>query len=74
MAFVALPQIPPRNVNWSSRGYWGHAAKVGFEKYFLHKVRSGAAEPAYERLMMKMLGIDRLRPEQTGTQPPERAA
>ena len=74
VAFVALPQIPPRNVNWSSRGYWVHAAKVGFEKYFLHKVRSGAGEPAYERLMMKVLGIDRLRPEQSETQPPERAA
>lgn len=74
VAFVALPQIPPRNVNWSSRGYWVHAAKVGFEKYFLHKVRSGAAEPAYERLMMNLLGVDRLRPEHDETQPPGRAA
>jgi len=74
VAFVALPQIPPRNVNWSSRGYWVHAAKVGFEKYFLHKVRSGAGEPAYERLMMKVLGIDRLRPEQGEPRPPDRAA
>ncbi len=64
VAFVALPQIPPRNVNWSGRGYWVHAAKVGFEKYFLRKVRSGASEPGYERLIMKMLGINRLRPEQ----------
>ena len=32
-----------------------HAAKVGFEKYFLHKVRSGAGGPGYERLIMKML-------------------
>ena len=63
VAFVALPQIPPRNVNWSGRGYWVHAAKVGFEKYFLRKVRSGASEPGYERLIMKMLGIDRLRPQ-----------
>ena len=67
VAFVALPQIPPRNVNWSGRGYWVHAAKVGFEKYFLRKVRSGASEPGYERLIMKMLGIDRLRPQQTPT-------
>jgi sulfide:quinone oxidoreductase len=63
VAFVALPQIPPRNVNWSGQGYWVHAAKVGFEKYFLHKVRSGASEPGYERLIMKMLGIGKLRPE-----------
>ncbi len=26
VAFVALPQIPPRNVNWSSQGYWVHLA------------------------------------------------
>ena len=39
IAFVAQPQIPPRNVNWSSSGKWVHAAKIGFEKYFLHKIR-----------------------------------
>lgn len=61
VAFVALPQIPPRNVTWSGRGYWVHAAKIGFEKYFLHKVRSGLAEPGYERLAMKLLGIEKLR-------------
>jgi sulfide:quinone oxidoreductase len=63
VAFVALPQIPPRNVNWSGQGYWVHAAKVAFEKYFLRKVRSGASEPGYERLIMKMLGIGKLKPE-----------
>ena len=73
VAFVALPQIPPRNVNWSGQGYWVHAAKVGFEKYFLHKVRSGVAEPGYERLVMRMLGIDKLRPEQAQS-PPRSAA
>jgi len=35
VAFVAQPQIPPRNVNWSSSGKWVHAAKIGFEEYFL---------------------------------------
>lgn len=44
IAFVAQPQIPPHNVNWSSQGKWVHAAKVGFEKYFLRKVRQGKAE------------------------------
>lgn len=61
VAFVALPQIPPRNVNWAVRGPWVHAAKVGFEKYFLHKVRSGTIEPGYERHIMGLLGIDKLR-------------
>jgi len=61
VAFVALPQIPPRNVNWSSQGYWVHLAKVGFEKYFLRKVRKGSSEPGYERVVMKMLGVNRLK-------------
>ncbi len=61
IAFVALPQIPPRNVNWSSQGYWVHAAKVGFEKYFMRKVRKGTSEPGYERLIMRTLGVEKLR-------------
>ena len=61
VAFVALPQIPPRNVNWSSQGYWVHLGKVGFEKYFLRKVRAGSSEPGYERVVMKALGVTRLR-------------
>ena len=61
VAFVALPQIPPRNVNWSSQGYWVHLAKIAFEKYFLRKVRTGSSEPGYEKYVMKMLGIARLK-------------
>jgi len=61
IAFVAQPQIPPRNVNWSSSGKWVHAAKVGFEKYFLYKVRLGKSEPFYERLALQALGIDKLK-------------
>jgi sulfide:quinone oxidoreductase len=61
VAFVALPQIPPRNVNWASQGYWVHLAKVAFEKYFLRKVRNGESEPGYERIVMKALGVNRLR-------------
>jgi len=29
-AFVALPQIPPRNVNWFKKGKWVHLAKIAF--------------------------------------------
>ena len=61
VAFVAQPQIPPRNVNWSSSGKWVHAAKIGFEKYFLRKIRKGTSEPLYEKAMMSMLGIDKLK-------------
>lgn len=61
IAFVAQPQIPPRNVNWSASGRWVHAAKIGFEKYFLHKVRTGKSETAYERLALHLLGIEKLK-------------
>ncbi|MBN8832064.1 MAG: NAD(P)/FAD-dependent oxidoreductase [Sphingomonadales bacterium] len=61
VAFVAQPQIPPRNVNWSSSGKWVHLAKVGFEKYFLHKVRKGESEPFYEKLALHVMGIRKLR-------------
>ena len=61
VAFVAQPQIPPRNLNWSSSGKWVHLAKVGFEKYFLRKVRKGESEPFYEKLAMHALGIKKLR-------------
>ncbi|MGE3690209.1 MAG: NAD(P)/FAD-dependent oxidoreductase [Novosphingobium sp.] len=61
VAFVAQPQIPPRNLNWASKGKWVHLAKVGFEKYFLHKVRRGKSEPFYEKLTMHVLGIRKLR-------------
>jgi sulfide:quinone oxidoreductase len=61
IAFVAQPQIPPRNVNWSSQGKWVHAAKVGFEKYFLHKVRQGKADTFYENMTLDILGIKKLK-------------
>ncbi len=59
-AFVALPQIPPRNVNWFKKGKWVHVAKVGFEKYFLYKMKNGTSEPIYEKYLLKALGIERL--------------
>jgi sulfide:quinone oxidoreductase len=61
IAFVAQPQIPPRNVNWSRRGRWVHLAKIGFEKYFLRKIRRGSSEPFYERLALDLLGIRKLK-------------
>lgn len=61
VAFVAMPQNPPRNVNWASSGKWVHVAKVAFEKYFLHKVRSGTSEPYYERAVMKLLDIGKIK-------------
>ena len=57
IAFVAQPQMPPRNVNWSSSGKWVHLAKIAYEKYFLHKVRTAKTEPYYEKIVMQALKI-----------------
>jgi sulfide:quinone oxidoreductase len=61
-AFVALPQIPPRNVSWFGEGKWVHFAKVAFEKYFMRKMHKGTSEPFYEKMVMDMLGIVKLKP------------
>lgn len=60
-AFVALPQIPPRNVTWTKIGKWVHLAKIAFEKYFLYKMRNGTSEPIYEKYVLSALGIERLK-------------
>lgn len=60
-AFVALPQIPPRNVTWFRQGKWVHWAKVAFEKYFLLKMKRGSTEPVYEKYVLKLLGIGKLK-------------
>ncbi len=59
-AFVALPQIPPRNVAWFKKGKWVHLAKIAFEKYFIRKMKKGSSEPLYEKYILKMLGIEKL--------------
>jgi len=59
-AFVALPQIPPRNVAWMKKGKWVHLAKIAFEKYFIRKMKKGTSEPVYEKYILKALGIERL--------------
>ncbi len=61
VAFVAQPQIPPRNVNWSSKGIWVHYAKIAFEKYFMHKIRRGESEPFYERMVMETLQLRKVK-------------
>jgi sulfide:quinone oxidoreductase len=61
VAFVALPQIPPRNVAWMKKGKWVHIAKVAFEKYFIRKMKTGNSEPIYEKYILRLLGIERLK-------------
>ena len=38
-----------------------HLAKIGFEKYFMHKLRKGTSETIYEKLVMDALGIMKLK-------------
>jgi sulfide:quinone oxidoreductase len=59
-AFIASPQIPPRNVNWFAAGKWVHLAKIAFEKYFIRKMKRGTSEPLYEKYIMRAIGLNRL--------------
>ncbi|MDQ6994697.1 MAG: NAD(P)/FAD-dependent oxidoreductase, partial [Mariprofundaceae bacterium] len=61
VALVAYPQIPPRNKTWAKGGKWVHVAKVGFEKYFMRKMKTGKSEPWMEKTFLKKLGIERLK-------------
>ncbi len=61
VAFLAQPQNPPRNLNWSADGKWVHLAKIAFEKYFMRKIRKGQSEPFYEKAIMKMMNVTRLK-------------
>jgi sulfide:quinone oxidoreductase len=64
-AFVALPEIPPRNVTWAKTGKWVHLAKIAFEKYFLRKVRAGSTTPVFEKYVLRLLGIGSLKAKRT---------
>lgn len=60
-AFIAVPQIPPRNLTWFKTGRWVHWAKVAFEKYFIRNMKKGSTEPLYQKLALKVMGLNRLR-------------
>jgi sulfide:quinone oxidoreductase len=48
-------------VNWFKKGKWVHLAKIAFEKYFIRKMKTGNSEPVYEKYVLKLLGIVRLK-------------
>lgn len=58
-AFVALPQIPPRNLAWMKKGRWVQMAKIAFEKYFLFRMKRGLPESFYERCLLRCFGISK---------------
>jgi len=60
-AFIAVPQIPPRNITWAKRGKWVHWSKIAFEKYFLFNIKRGSTEPLFQKLMLKVMGLNRLK-------------
>lgn len=60
-AFVAIPQIGPRNVSWFKKGRWVHWSKIAFEKYFIRKMKKGNSEPIYEKFILKKFGVERLK-------------
>lgn len=60
IAFVAMPQMPPRNVTWAKKGRWVHLAKAAFEKYFIRKMKTGVSEPFYEKMILDALKIKKL--------------
>jgi len=61
VAFLAQPQNPPRNKNWAAEGKWVHWAKIAFEKYFMRKVRKGKSEPYFEKAIMGLTNVTRLK-------------
>ena len=62
-AFIAMPQIPPRNTSWFGEGKWVHYAKVGFEKYFMYKMKRGTSETFYEKMVLDAMGIMKMKNE-----------
>lgn len=60
-AFVAIPQMPPRNVTWFKKGKWVQWGKTAFEKYFMTKMKRGVSEPVFEKWALRMIGMTRLK-------------
>ncbi|HXN06763.1 MAG TPA: FAD/NAD(P)-binding oxidoreductase [Nitrospiria bacterium] len=61
IAFVAMPQMAPRNRTWIKKGKWVHLAKIALEKYFLTKMKMGMSEPFFERSILGLFGINKLK-------------
>ncbi|MBT7294817.1 MAG: NAD(P)/FAD-dependent oxidoreductase, partial [Candidatus Thioglobus sp.] len=46
---------------WAKKGKMMHLAKIAFEKFFIRNMKTGNSEPAYQKYIFKMLGIERLK-------------
>jgi sulfide:quinone oxidoreductase len=60
-AFIAVPQIPPRNITWAKMGKWVHWSKVAFEKYFIWNMKRGSTDPLFQKLALKVMGLNRIK-------------
>jgi len=58
---IAVVSDSPCNVNWFSEGRWVDLSKLAFEKCFLRMMRAGTSEPAFEKMVLKALGIMKLK-------------
>ncbi len=38
-----------------------HLAKVAFEKYFMRKMKKGSTEPLYEKYVLSLMGVKKLK-------------
>lgn len=66
--FLTLPQYPPRRKDVTFHGRLATLAKVAFERYFLFKVENGDTDPYYERYMLHLIGVDRVKVDEGGRQ------
>lgn len=66
MIFIAMPQMPPRDISWAAEGKWVHFAKIAFEKYFMRNLKRGVNEPIFEKYILKMASVESLVEEDSG--------
>lgn len=60
--FIAAPVLPDsatgkRRISVAKKGRWVNWVKIGFEKFFLTKMRLGMAVPWFERWGLRVLGL-----------------
>ena len=60
-AFIAVPQILPPNLTWAKKGKWVHWSKIAFEKYFIFNIKRGSTDPLFQKLALKVMGLNRLK-------------
>ncbi len=57
VAFIAQPNSAAKRELVIKPAVVHHLAKIGFEKYFLAKIRRGESERFYEKLALELMGV-----------------